>query len=112
MKYRVATILLIAICLCFRVASAAGGPCGTEIASFRRTLQQLEILNPRAVGSARQTIDAQLEHQPTPMSVELAEKNAKAEIAAVLAQAERLDSQGRQDECRSALDTARLLLDP
>jgi hypothetical protein len=109
---RVATVLLVALSLRLDVASALAGACGTEIAAFRRTVEQQETLNPVGVGTAPQSIDAQLEHQPTPVSVERGRKIAKAGITAALARAETLDRQGRQDECRRALDTARLLLNP
>jgi hypothetical protein len=112
MTHRGARILLAGLSSCLAAAPAAAGPCASEIAAFRHTIEQQERINPGAVGTARQTIDAQLEHQPTPASVERGRKAARTEIATALARAESLDLQGRPDECHAALDTARLLLDP
>jgi multidrug resistance efflux pump len=115
MTHRVAMILMAALsplATCLAAPSATAGPCAREIAAFRQTLERQERLNPDGVGTARQTIDAQLEHQPTPMSVERGREAARTEITIAVSRAEKLDSQGKQDECRAALDTARLLLDP
>jgi len=112
MRRRMATILLAALSPCLAAAPAAAGPCASEISAFRQAILQQEKLNPDDVGTARQTIAAQLEHQPTPMSVARGREAARAGIAKALASAAKFDSQGKQDECRAALDTARLLLDP
>jgi hypothetical protein len=112
MRHRIATILIVGCASLLGFTYATAGPCGVEIESFQRTLQQQEQLNPDNVGTAAQTIAAQLEHQPTPKSVERAKNLAKSEIAAVLARAEKLDAEERQRECLEALATARLLLNP
>ena len=102
--------LVAAIAASLGAAPASAGSCAPEIAQFRQSLQ---TENGRAVvGSEPQSIDAQLEHQPTPTSVERAKRNAKAHILALLAQAESLDAQGRADECRKVLARASLLLNP
>ncbi len=101
---------LLAVCLA--AAPAAASPCAADIAAFRQTVERQERLSPESVGTAKQTIAAQLEHQPTPMSVERGRLAARNGIAAAIARAENLDSQGREDECRAALDTAKILLDP
>jgi multidrug resistance efflux pump len=103
---------LLSLFLCFAAAPAVAGSCAADIAAFRQTVERQERLNPESVGTAKQTIAAQLEHQPTPMSVARGRHAARAEIAAAIARAENLDSQGRADECRAALDTAQILLDP
>ena len=112
MRSRTATAATLAIAFCLCAVSASAGPCGVEIDSFQRTLRHEEAVNPDSVGTAPQTIDAQLEHQPTPSSVQRAKDRAKAEIATVLARAEKLDAEGKQGECLGVLDTARLLLQP
>lgn len=112
MTRRVAMILLSALSPWLAGASAAAGPCAEEITAFRQTVERQQKLNPGGVGTTRQTIDAQLEHQPTPRSVERGRKAASVGIATAIARAESLDSQGKQDECRAALDIARLLLNP
>lgn len=90
---------------------AHAGPCAKEIAALRESLRQTES-GGKTIGSAPQSIGAQLEHQPTPASVARAKENARARIAALLAQAETLDAQGKLAECQEALRTASLLLNP
>jgi hypothetical protein len=68
--------------------------------------------HPGEVGTAPQSVDAQLEHQPTPVSVESAEHKARNEVASVLAQAKALDAEGKPNECLAALAKAKLLLNP
>src|ERR1700719_1858465 len=76
---------------------------------FRETDKNGE---PTFVGTAPQSIAAQLEHQPTRESVEHAKKQAQAQILMVVTQAEALDSEGKKSECRNALAKAKLLLNP
>ncbi|MGA2795042.1 MAG: hypothetical protein ABSE69_16230 [Roseiarcus sp.] len=104
--------LVVVVATSFGAAPASAGPCAAKIAQLRESLRQTERGETAFVGSAPQSVDAQLEHQPTPASVERAKENAKAQIAAVLAQAESFDAQGKQRECRQALLKARLLLNP
>jgi hypothetical protein len=111
MKHLSATVFIV-VASCLDVAAASAGSCGAEITSFQRTLQQQERLNPGRIGTAPQTIAAELEHQPTPKSAERAKNCAKSEIAAVLARAEKLDAEDREGECIGEIETARLLLDP
>jgi len=56
---------------------------------------------------APQSIGAQIDHQPTPASVERAEKRVQAIFAATLARAKRLDAQGNRAGCTRALSAAR-----
>jgi hypothetical protein len=112
MSHSASVALVIALAASLGAAPASAGPCAAKVAQLRASLGQAAGGGTAVVGSAPQSIDAQLEHQPTPASVERAEKNAKAEIFAVLAQAESLDAQGRQHACRQALRKARLLLNP
>jgi len=103
---------LLSLSLCLSAAPALAGSCAADIAAFRQSVERQERLNPDDVGTARQTIAAQLEHQPTPMSVERGRRAARAEIATAIARAENLESQGKENECRAAVDTAQVLLDP
>jgi hypothetical protein len=93
-------------------APASAESCTADIAQFRQTLQQKEDAGAGVVGSAPQSIDAQLEHQPTPASVARAEKNAKDQVVALLREAEAYNAQGRRRHCLAALERARLLLNP
>jgi hypothetical protein len=108
MNLWIAAAPVVAFAIGFSVAPAAAGPCADQIAEFEQFLQE----HPGAVGTAPQSVGAQLEHQPTPASIERARQNAKAEIAAALAQAKTLDAQGKQDECVDELAKAKLLLNP
>ena len=112
MKYRTVAPLIFAIAWCLHAASATAGPCGAQIATFQQSLQQLATRDPDSVGTAPQSIGAQLEHQPTLKSVERAKIQARTGIANILSRAERLDAEGRQKECLGAIETARLLLNP
>jgi len=112
MSHSASVALVVVVATSLGVAPAGAGPCAAKIAQLRESLRQTEKGETGFVGSAPQSIDAQLEHQPTPASVERAKENAKAQIAAVLEQAESLDAQGRQRQCRQALLKARLLLNP
>jgi hypothetical protein len=103
---------IIAIASILRIATASAGPCAGEITEFRSSLSQDKNGEPTFVGTAPQSIDAQLEHQPTRESVERAKKQAQAQILTVVIQAEAFDSQGKQNECRQALAKAKLLLNP
>jgi hypothetical protein len=67
---------------------------------------------PTFIGTAPQSIGAQLEHRPTRESLEHAKKQAQAQILMVVTQVEALDSEGKQSECRNALAKAKLLLNP
>jgi hypothetical protein len=94
------------------VLPASAGPCGEKVAAFRQTLPQNQKGAPLAVGSAPQSVDAQLGHQPTPESIERARQSAQSEVAAVLAQADAFDAAGRQRKCQDALAKAKLLVNP
>ena len=103
-------IIALASPLC--IATASAGPCAGEIADFRSSLSRDKNGDPTFIGTAPQSIGAQLEHQPTRESVEHAKKQAQAQILMVVTQAEALDSAGKQSECRNALAKAKLLLNP
>ncbi len=103
---------IIAIASTLRIATASAGPCAGEIADFRSSLSRDKNGEPTFIGTAPQSIGAQLAHQPTRQSVERAKKQAQAQILTVVTQAEVLDSEGKQSECRNALTKAKLLLHP
>jgi hypothetical protein len=90
------------------IASAHAGPCSSAIAQFERTLRQ-SANDPGAGPTARQSIGAQLGHQPTPSSVKRADERAQTNFATALARAKRLDARGNRSGCTRALAEARRL---
>jgi hypothetical protein len=56
---------------------------------------------------APQSIAAQIDRQPTPGSVQRAEKRAQATFAATMARAKRLDARRDRAGCRRALAAAK-----
>ena len=108
MDHRVVAGFLTAIALTLPAASASAGPCTAQIAEIELSLQKM----PDDVGTAPESRDALLRHQPTPASVESAKHHAKAEVAAVLDQAKAFDAQGKAQECADAVAKARLLINP
>lgn len=93
------------------IAPAIAGPCSVEVAQFRASLPPQNDAD-ATVGSAPQTLAAQLGHQPTQASVEQARKNAQASVATTLAEADKLDAEGNQSACEDALARAKLLANP
>ena len=89
-------------------ASAHAGPCTSAIAQFERALRQSGN-DPGAGPTARQSVGAQLGHQPTPSSVKRAEARAQTNFAGALARAKRLDARGNRSGCKRALAEARRL---
>jgi hypothetical protein len=88
------------------VAPADAGPCGEEIARFENAVRASRS-NPDAGPMARQSVGAQLGHQPTPEAVERGEEKAQAAFDAVMARAKRLDGEGERAACMDALGVAK-----
>jgi hypothetical protein len=107
-----AIVVIVAIVSILSIGTASAGPCAREIAEFENALPLDENGVPMFVGTAPQSIGAQLEHQPTPISVERAKREAQSQIFKALAQAQALDLQGRPSECRDAIARAKILLNP
>ena len=102
----------IAIASMLHVATANAALCAGQIVEFRSSLPHDRNGEPTFVGTARQSIAAQLEHQPTRESVERAKRESRAQILAILLQAEALDLEGKRKECLDAFARAKLMLDP
>ena len=90
--------------------TAHAGPCSNAIAQFEQAVRQ-SANKPDAGPTARQTIGAQLDRQPTPGSVARAEARAQATFEASLARARRLDERGNRAGCTRALAAARRMYD-
>jgi hypothetical protein len=87
-------------------ASAGAGPCSNAIAQFEQAVRQ-SANKPDAGPTARQSIDAQLDRQPTPGSVARAEARAQTTFEASLARAKRFDARGNRAGCTRALAAAK-----
>ena len=79
--------------------SRYAGPCTTEIARVEQKIHQVQASAPpggcgRAQFAPRQSVGAQLHHQPTVHSVQGAESKAGAEAAAALDRARKADAAG------------------
>jgi hypothetical protein len=103
-----ASVLIVTATLLAVVDSAQAGPCTQEIA-YLETVARASTANPLAGPSGRQTIAAQLGHQPTPASVAASEQEAQIGLQATLARARALDAQGRAD-CIEPVHAAGLML--
>jgi hypothetical protein len=102
----------IAIVSMLHVETATAALCAGQIAEFRGSLPHDRNGELTFVSTARQSIAAQLGHQPTRESVERAKKESQAQILAILEQAEALDLDGKRKECFDAFARAKLMLDP
>ena len=109
-----AAFVLVAAVVCVVFGQLAGtahaGPCSDQIAQLRARSASMHN-QPGAAPSARQSVVAQLGHQPTPASVQQAEQGAWSNFAAVLAHAGTLDNEGKSAECMKAVANARRILE-
>jgi hypothetical protein len=85
---------------------ANAGPCSADIAQFETAIRQSSG-NPYAGLTAPQSVAAQNDHQPTIASMKKAEQNLKANFAATMARARRLDARNDRAGCERALSAAR-----
>lgn len=93
-------------------AAAQAGPCTTQISQIEQKIRAAQAA-PRPGGagdaSAPQSVGAQLHHQPTPNSVQSAERTANADGEAALARARNADAAGNAPACAKALAEAKAL---
>jgi hypothetical protein len=90
----------------FDVSAAVAGPCSAEIAQFEKAIRD-SAGNPFAGLMAPQTVAAQTDRQPTPESLKQTQQRLRAQFAATMARAKRLDAKGDRAGCTSALNAAR-----
>ena len=100
------TAALVIAGLLLSTASVHAGPCSNAIAQFETAVRQ-SANKPDAGPTARQTIDAQLDRQPTPGSVARADARAQTTFEASLARAKRFDARGNRAGCTRALAAAK-----
>ena len=89
---RLTAVLIFAI-LGLNTTYAAAGPCTADIAQFEAAIRQ-SAGNPFAGLTARQSVNAQLNRQPTPESLDQANQRLKSQFSATMARAKRYDAQG------------------
>jgi hypothetical protein len=106
------TAMLAVVAIVAGSAVSHAGPCTTQISQLERQIRQIEATAPPGGGgepSAPQSVGAQLHHQPTPGSVQSAERQANADGRAAIDRARRADAAGDAGACAKALTEARAL---
>ena len=107
---KVTAALIVGVSSFLACGSAQAGPCAVDIAKFEELVWQSHG-NPDAGLMAPQSVDAQLNHQPTRDSVRRAESRLHSNFSARLARAKLLDAQG-DPRCAIALKAAERLYIP
>jgi hypothetical protein len=82
---------------------AHAGPCTADIAQFKTAIRQ-SASDPMAGLTARQSVPAQLDRQPTVISMKRENERPKSQFAA---RAKRLDARGDRAGCTGALNAAK-----
>lgn len=85
---------------------AHSGPCTSQIEKLEQQIQHA-LSSPGSGATAPQTVGAQLHHQPTPGSVQNAERQANAAADAALRRARQADADGNAAACAKAFDEAK-----
>jgi hypothetical protein len=103
---RTTAALVVGAVVCLNAAFAHAGPCTADIAQFEMAIRQ-SAGNPMAGLTARQSVAAQLDRQPTVASMKRENQRLKSEFAATMARAKRLDARGDRTGCIGALNAAK-----
>lgn len=90
-------LIFISVLICPTIAHAT--MCDAQITRAQRVLREAQ-----SSVTLPQSTSAQLHRQPTPQSVANADSEAKLKLTTALAQAEKLNSQGKDKECLAVLD--------
>jgi hypothetical protein len=90
----------------FLNASAHSGPCAVQIARLEGQIRDAAP-SPQSGPTAPQSIAGQLHHQPTPDSVQDAERRAHLAAATALDRLRQADVDGNAIACAKALDEAK-----
>jgi hypothetical protein len=110
--HRMAVVGLTATALIGGSAAGNAGPCTAQISQVEQQIHQVQAASPSSGAgepTGPQSVGAQLHHQPTPESVESAERKAKADSAAALERARKADAAGDASACAKALTEAKAL---
>jgi hypothetical protein len=86
--------------------AAHSGPCAVQIARLEGQIRHAAT-SPENGPTAPQSVAGQLHHQPTPDSVQNAERNARLAAAAALDRLRQVDFDGNAVACAKALDEAK-----
>ena len=105
-KTQVTVGLIVCAFVGLNSAFAQAGPCSSDIAEFEAAIRR-SAGNPMAGLTARQSVAAQLDRQPTPSSMKREEERLKSQFAATMARAKRLDARGDRNGCNRALNAAK-----
>ncbi len=92
--------------------TAQAGPCANQISQVEQAINKAQMRSaPGGAGepSAQQSVGAQLHHQPTPGSVQSAERMAIADGDAALERARKADASGDAAACTRALAEAKAI---
>lgn len=100
------TGLIVGALVCLNIPVAYAGPCSEDIAQFEAAIRQSAV-NPNAGLTARQSVSAQLDRQPTVASMKREKERLKSEFSATMARAKRLNAKGDREGCRRALGAAK-----
>jgi len=87
-------------------SAALSGPCGVQIAQLEGKIRRAAS-SPESGPTAPQSVAGQLHHQPTPDSVQNAERNARVAASAALDRVRQADVDGNAVACAKALDEAK-----
>ncbi len=94
------TVALVVIAV-WPVFAAHATTCGERIAKLETELHQAEA--DRRVLGARESTSATMHRQPTPESIAKAETQVQEHLASRLETAKKLNSEGKESECFTAL---------
>jgi len=93
-------------------AVSYAGPCTTQISQVEQRIRAAQVSSPpggAGDASGPQSVGAQLHHQPTPNSVQNAERTANADGEAALGRARNADAAGDASACNKALAEAKAI---
>jgi hypothetical protein len=104
-------VFFVAMAVWLNAATAQAGPCTAEISQFEATVHQ-SAGDPFAGLTARQSVGAQLSHQPTPESLRRADDRLRSRFSAAMARAKQYDAQDNRSGCTRALSAAKRIYIP
>lgn len=108
--HRFRTIALTMLAFVANAPISQASPCTAQIDQIQRQIAQVHARRSTAGdASGRQSLGAQLHHQPTPATVESAEDKANADATAALDRARIADAAGDARGCAQALNQAKLI---